>query len=270
MSLKAWLEENRDYFLESDLKYLLKSTFPYFRPWDLSGRDHKLSYGTLEYLNKVKTDYARGIPVAYILGHEEFFGLEFIVTPDVLVPRKETELLVEKALEIISSRETATVLDMGCGCGSIAISIKKNGGENLTVYASDISGKALDVTMENAGKHSVAVNIVNTDLFEGFSAEMFDLIISNPPYVESSGIKGNLRYEPVLALDGGIDGLDCLKRIIERSHVFLRPGGFLILEIGYNQKTFVEDFINSVDEYRIIEWIEDYSRFPRGVVAGKI
>lgn len=269
MSLKAWLKENRDYFLENDLKYLLSSTFPHFCPWDFSGHEHKLSPESLEYLNKVKTDYVKGIPVAYILGHEEFFGLEFIITPDVLVPRKETELLVEKALDIIQSRGPAEILDLGCGCGNIAISIKKNGGEDLTVYASDISERALDISVKNAGKHSAAVNMVKTDLFAGFSQEMFDLIISNPPYVESDRISGGLEYEPFLALDGGKDGMDCLRKVMERAHIFLRPNGFLILEMGYNQKPFVEDIINSAGGYRIIEWIEDYSGLPRGVVAGK-
>jgi release factor glutamine methyltransferase len=176
-------------------------------------------------------------PMQYILGHCEFMGLDFEVNENTLIPRPDTEVLVESAIEAIKKHNCKTVLDMCTGSGAIAVSIAKYTGAKVT--ATDISEKALDVARRNAEKNNVNVNFIKSDLFQNISGK-FDIILSNPPYIESavvdtldSGVKD---YEPRLALDGGDDGLDFYKKIVESAPRFLTNCcGALMFEIGYNQ-----------------------------------
>ena len=176
-----------------------------------------------------------GEPLQYVLGEWEFFGLPFFVDETVLIPRPDTEVLVETALKLLSE-ERKDVLDLCCGSGCIGIALAACGGARVT--AADISADALSITERNARRNGVSVETVQSDLFESISGT-YDLIVSNPPYLTAEEMETrekSLRYEPALALFGGEDGLDCYRRIAAEYRRFLRPGGTLLLEIGMTQK----------------------------------
>ena len=178
-----------------------------------------------------------GEPIAYITGEREFFGLPMFVTPSVLIPRPETELVVEQALTLIAGRRTPKVLDLGTGSGAIAVSIA-HARRDAQVCASDASAEALALASRNASRHAVAVRFVQGDWFIAFAEEQFDLIASNPPYVADADphlTQGDLRFEPQAALHGGADGMDCIRSIAAAARMHLTPGGWLVFEHGYDQ-----------------------------------
>jgi release factor glutamine methyltransferase len=217
-----------------------------------------------------------GEPAAYILGRKEFRGLEFTVTPDVLIPRPDTETLVEAALKMVS--DTISVLDLCTGSGAVAVSLKHER-PGLTVYASDISPKALEVARQNSrrllGEHE-PVTFIESSLFSAFRTQAqdaaprrFDLIVSNPPYVPSAVIptlSREVRREPQLALDGGNDGLDLIRRIINEAQEFLVPRGTLLLEADPGQMETIENILAS-QGYRGIQIFKDLAQRPR-VIGG--
>ncbi|MCK6629392.1 MAG: peptide chain release factor N(5)-glutamine methyltransferase [Anaerolineae bacterium] len=190
-------------------------------------------------------------PVAYIVGHKEFFGLEFEVNPHVLIPRPETELLVETALEIYDLRFTIydfnttsdssqfTIADIGTGSGCIAVSLAKHL-PSVSIFALETSPAALSLARRNAEKHEVAdsITFLSGDLLARLT-EPVDLIVSNPPYVSRSELAAAMpevsRYEPHLALDGGEDGLDVIRLLLPQAREKLKPGGSLLVEIGSTQ-----------------------------------
>jgi release factor glutamine methyltransferase len=181
---------------------------------------------------------AAGEPVAYITGKREFYGMDFVVTPAVLVPRPETELLVDLALERIPSSGSFRILDLGTGSGAVALAIAKCR-PLAQVTAVDISPDATAVVRLNMRRHNVEnVSIVEADWFQGVTGETFDLIVANPPYVARDDPhlnQGDLRFEPPLALVGGEDGLACLRQIIAAASAHLVKGGALLFEHGYDQ-----------------------------------
>ena len=197
-----------------------------------------------------------GKPVSYITGMKEFMGLEFAVNEAVLIPRPETELLVEEAvkeLEAISREAEAVprVLDLCTGSGAIAVSIR-HFVPQAEVTATDLSEEALKVARENAERLTAGgIRFLQGDLFEAFSnlqapgSELFNLIVSNPPYIPAKVIDGLMPdvkdFEPRLALDGGTDGLDIYRRLIPQAAEHLAPGGVLLLEIGFDQGETVPD-----------------------------
>ena len=172
-----------------------------------------------------------------------FYGREFIVTPDVLIPRPETEVLVEQALAWLAAYSAPIipcVLDLGTGSGAIAISIATNNSA-VRVVATDISSRALAVAQQNAERHGVNIRFVESDWFNALPAEKFDLILSNPPYVAHGDphlTEGDLRFEPLQALTDlavGQRGLACIRRIIDDAPLHLNDGGWLLFEHGYDQ-----------------------------------
>jgi release factor glutamine methyltransferase len=199
-----------------------------------------------------------GEPVAYILGHREFYGLDLLVTPDTLIPRPDTETLVEAVLAKIPVAYTAnslydgiSVLDLGTGSGAIALAIAKNRPEVL-LTAVDASIGALEVAKKNAQNLAISnVQFVLSHWFDGLADEnnsyaKFDIIVSNPPYIEQSDIhlsQGDLRFEPISALASGKDGLDDIRQIIDDCLIHLKPQGWLMLEHGYNQAESVADLM---------------------------
>ena len=187
-----------------------------------------------------------GEPIAYILGEREFFGLTFKVTPDTLIPRPETELLVELALQRIPLDEQFCVLDIGTGSGAIALSIAHTR-PDAKVLACDASPAALEVAHENAQRLGVAnVAFVQSDWFAALEAQRFDLIVSNPPYVASGDPhlqSGDVRFEPASALASGDDGLRDIRHIVTHAQAHLQPGGWLLLEHGYNQAARVRELL---------------------------
>ena len=208
-----------------------------------------------------------GEPLQYILGKTEFMGLGFKVNKNVLIPRPETELLVEAAIKYSKGKK---ILDLGTGSGCIAVSLaKKSIGTDIT--AVDISKAALDTAKENARLNGVKVRFLCTELFKGLSNK-FDLIISNPPYVPSLQIESlqpELKYEPLIALDGGVDGLDFYRKIIKDAPNYLNDKGILIMEIGFNQRKDIEKIIGGVKCFNIIEVTKDYNKIDRVIVVEK-
>lgn len=265
MQLKEWVDTNREFFTEHDLRFLLKEKLSIDANL-ISRKDFLLDEANLIDLEEIKRVYTEGLPMAYILEKEEFFGLKFKVNPEVLIPRKETELIVEKAIELIKKNNLKYILDLGCGSANIAIAISKSMENRVNIFSSDISLQALMVAKTNSLSHDADIKLINTDLFEGFKKNCFDLVVSNPPYVGSRDIKDSLKYEPLLALEAGSDGLAIIKKILFQSNLYLKKGGYLIMEIGYNQKELVENMLQNIDSYEIIEWIKDYSGNWRGVI----
>lgn len=192
---------------------------------------------------------ARGVPVAYLTGTKEFFGLEFKVTPAVLIPRPETEVLVERALELARLRELPPqpcILDIGTGSGAIAVALAVHLPE-AAVVATDISAAALAVARENAVRHKVEerINFRQGDLWEALAPGggdslglLFDLVVSNPPYIpepELEKLSPEVKREPRLALAGGLDGLNFYRRLAAGVSTYLAPGGWVLLEVGQGQ-----------------------------------
>lgn len=187
-----------------------------------------------------------GEPIAYLLGEREFFGLTFKVTPATLIPRPETELLVELALQRIPKQGACRILDMGTGSGAIALSIA-HARQNAEVVAVDASEPALEIARFNTQQLNLKnVRLLHSDWFVELQNERFDIIVSNPPYIAAHDVhlaQGDLRFEPRSALASGADGLDDIRRICANAKAHLNPGGWLLLEHGYDQAKLVHTLL---------------------------
>ena len=207
------------------------------------------------------------IPLQYIINKQNFYGLDFYVDESVLIPRYDTENIVDRIVKDCKENKCLSVLDLCTGSGCIAVSLKKCGFEK--VYAADISDKALAVAKHNAKLNNADIIFLQSDLYENFPKEIrFDIIVSNPPYIstdEIARIEKQVRdFEPKLALDGGRDGLDFYKKIINLSKIFLNNKGRLYLEVGYDQSKDVVDLAKK-EGYDNIVIIKDLSGRDRGV-----
>ena len=209
----------------------------------------------------------RGEPMQHITGECEFYGLPFKVTRDVLVPRPDTEHLVEKVIELAQHFERPRIVDVGTGSGAIAV-VLAHTLPAAEITATDLSDSALAVARENAERNNVAAQIhfLQGDLLAPIVGEPFDIVASNPPYVPNSEralIAVEVReYEPALALFGGPDGLDIYRRLIPAAHSALVPGGFITLEIGFTQAEAIEQLLAS-SGFRNIEFTPDLQGIPR-------
>jgi release factor glutamine methyltransferase len=195
---------------------------------------------------------ARGEPIAYLLGEKEFYGLPLAVNPAVLIPRPETELLVELAL----ARKPATVLDLGTGSGAIALAVKKHLPRSRVV-AVESSAAALAVAQRNAVKLGLEVELRHGQWFKPVAGERFDLVVSNPPYVAEGDAhlaQGDLRFEPRSALVSGPDGLDALREITRGAPAYLNPGGWLLVEHGFGQDKAVRELLQESGFGEINTW----------------
>lgn len=232
-------------------------------------------------LNEMVSRRLKNVPIQYITKHQEFMGIDFLVEKGVLIPRSETEILVEKIIKILKKRKIFSnlkIADLGTGTGIIAISIAKFLKNIDIIYAIDISKKALKIAKSNAKKHKCNNKIVFLfgNMFKAFVEKIelnsLDVIVSNPPYIVKddfkllpSEIKDN---EPEIALNGGIDGLRYYREIIEKSSYYLKKDGFLALEIGTKQAKKIKAIISQNRRYkRNIETIKDYSGIDRVIIA---
>ncbi|OIR08937.1 release factor glutamine methyltransferase [mine drainage metagenome] len=217
---------------------LLQHVLEVPRSYLLAHSEHALDEIRQEAYDSLLQRRLQGEPVAYILGEREFFGLSFKVTPDTLIPRPETELLVELALEHIPVRGQFRVLDLGTGSGAIALSIA-HARPGADVMAVDTSEAALQVATENARRLGIAnTRFLRSDWFSGLAGQPYDLIVSNPPYVAAGDVhlsQGDARFEPISALAAGADGLDDIRRIVAQARDFLERDAWLLLEHGYDQ-----------------------------------
>lgn len=210
---------------------------------------------------------AGGEPLQYLTTHQEFFKLDFEVTPDVLIPRPETELIVETALELLKDDPAPYFADIGTGSGCIAISMLQDL-PGARAIATDVSPAALRVAQRNAERHRVTDRLVllESDCFSALDANAsFTLIASNPPYVSADELKAVQRevsYEPRAALAAGSDGLAVIRRLLREAPPFLRPGGYFVFEIGFGQSQAVQRLVDR-RVWKLIEIREDLQRIPR-------
>ena len=249
-TLKETLDEGSAYLLKNKIEnsdldawYLLSHLLGISRAQYFLSYHNKMNESLYkEYMNLIK-QRASHMPLQYILGYQEFMGLKFIVNEKVLIPRQDTDHLVEEVLKVCAKKD---VLDLCTGTGCIIISLAKLGKINRGVGV-DISHDALAVAKENAYKNNVDIEWIQSDLFSRVEG-MFDIIVSNPPYIPTKEIeKLNSQvkdYEPSLALDGKEDGLFFYKKIINNIKNYLKKGGYLFFEIGYDQGEVIKDYAN--------------------------
>lgn len=212
-------------------------------------------------------------PVAYILGCKEFWSMGLHITRDVLIPRPETECLVEKSLEMLAvdaNMKSKLILELGTGCGAVILALASENPRH-SYWATDISINAIRIARQNAMQNDLngKIHFIAGDWFAplGSKTGVFDLIVSNPPYIKSGDL-AQLQpeihaYEPLLALDGAADGLHCLRHIIQSAYRFLKPAGALILEIGHDQKASLKQMIAECGEYEGVSFYQDYSGYDR-------
>ena len=227
-----------------EVQCLLQAVLNVNRAYLMTYPERVLDADVLQRYRELFERRLQGEPVAYLLGEREFFGHAFKVTKDTLIPRPDTELLVELALQRILSQPVRRVLDMGTGSGAIAISIAHERPE-IEVVALDASEAALGVAAENAETLGVRnLRFLKSDWYAAIGSERFDLIVSNPPYVEENDPHlRDLSFEPLGALVSGRDGLDDIRRIVMDALSHLHPGGWLMLEHGYDQAARVRDLL---------------------------
>jgi release factor glutamine methyltransferase len=231
--------------------------------------DEEMPPETLHEFEALIKKRAERVPLQYITGEQEFMGLPFSVNSNVLVPRQDTETLVEEALKV--TEPGMSVIDMCTGSGCVLIAVLKNV-PGVTGAGYDISKQAIIVAKENAKRNEVTAVFERSNLFEDVPAEKVDVIVSNPPYIPSGEIASLMpevsEFEPTLALDGGEDGLDCYRRLISQCGAYLKPGGHLLLEIGCDQGQTVSSMLSEAG-YGDVSVVKDLAGNDR-VVKGTI
>jgi release factor glutamine methyltransferase len=273
------LLNNDEAALEAQL--LLQQVLNVNRAWLIAHADDALQANNHAAFEALLKRRLNGEPIAYILGIREFYGLDLMVTPDTLIPRPDTETLVEAALDKAPDSSSLRrydninmdifkVLDLGTGSGAIALAIAKNCPQ-ARVTATDASEAALEIAKNNAQSLNILnVQFILSNWFDAFSTEKFDLIVSNPPYVEQDDAhlgQGDLRFEPMSALASGVDGLDDIRQIVNSCLVHLKPQGWLMLEHGSNQAELVKDLMAETGLVNIVT-IKDLGNNDR-VTIGK-
>ena len=207
-------------------------------------------------------------PLQYLLHTQPFLGRDFYVDERVLIPRPETELLAERAIAALREHPHPVALDLCCGSGALAVSMSLEV-PGAQVHAADLSPDALAVTAKNAELLGASVTLHQGDLFAAVPEPAFDVIVSNPPYIPSADcltLQEEVRREPLMALDGGADGLDFYRRIASDAPKFLRPGGVLLLEVGFDQ---AEAVMALLADFADVQAHEDYQHIPRMIEARK-
>lgn len=215
------------------------------RSWLIAHDHDELQADVIEVFSSMSAERLKGVPLAYLLGHREFWSLKLKVTRDVLIPRPETELLVEWALELASRYDLESMLDLGTGSGAIALAVQHDA-PHLSVTASDVSESALRVARENAEDLGLPVEFVESSWFDALEQRRWALIASNPPYVAADDAhlkKGDLRFEPATALTDGGDGLSSIREIASNAPNHLEAGGWLLIEHGYDQAADVRSIL---------------------------
>lgn len=220
----------------------------------------------LERLQDIQAKRLAGEPIQYILGNAWFMGLHFAVRKGILIPRRDSETIVEATIRL--APQGATLLDLCCGSGCLGLSIA-HARPDITLTLADISTDAIQVSKQNAARLGLDARLVQTDLFAQLQGDRFDVIISNPPYIPTADIASlarEVRHEPSLALDGGTDGLDIYRRIIPDALCHLASGGLLGLEFGFGQQDDIAALLEQ-HGYRAIQVFNDMEQRPRAAFA---
>ena len=250
------------YVLKKDLNDIL-----------INSKEYMLNYNTQIKLNTIiKKMYKEDYPVEYLLNRSYFYKEEYFVNENVLIPRNDTEILVDKAIEYISKYNLKNMLDMCSGSGCIGISVSKNSDiEKVTLV--DVSKEAINISKKNAKINNVEtkINYINSNLFEKVSKEnKFDIIVSNPPYIKTNKLKDldkSVKYEPKIALDGGVDGLKFYKKILNQSKNYLNNNGYIMFEIGFDELEDIKNIIAKDKSFLLLECIKDYGGNDRVVIC---
>ncbi len=236
----------------------------------IAHRDEPLTHLQESQFQSFVAKRLKGEPVAYILGEREFYSLPFKVTPAVLIPRPETELLVELALAHIPQNTSLQILDLGTGSGAVAITLAKHR-PLACVTAIDQSQEALNVARDNAARLATKnITFLQSDWYQSVKDQIFDIIVSNPPYIAENDIhlqQGDLRFEPVSALASGIDGMTDIRTIVCGAKQHLSPGGWLLFEHGYDQAEACKALLD-LHGFIQTESVDDLAKIPR-VTLGK-
>ena len=227
------LNESRQYVIVNDMKQLDKAK-------------------ERQYFKKIKI-LKKGVPIEHITHQKEFMKLSFFVDKNVLIPRQDTEILVEEVINIAKKNNAKKILDLCTGSGAIAVSLAKYLPQ-AEITAIDISNEALKIAKKNAISNNVEnqITFISSDMFTNLNEEKFDIIVSNPPYIKTNIIEKldtQVQNEPYIALEGGKDGLDFYKKIINESYQYLKCNGYLCLEIGFDQKIDVIELIENIESF---------------------
>lgn len=231
------------------MQYILKETRQYIIVNDMKLLQEENEKQYFYSIDKIKN----GIPIEHITHQKEFMKLNFFVNEDVLIPRQDTEILVEEVIKISKKSGARKILDLCTGSGAIAVSLAKYI-PGVEITAIDISNKAIKTAKRNAVFHQVQdkITFLESNLFQKVGKQKYDLIVSNPPYIKRDVIKKldkQVQKEPYIALDGGYDGLDFYRRIVKEAYQYLKFGGYLCLEIGYDQKDEVMELLEKEHQY---------------------
>ena len=270
---KLILKEKSIKTLDLDIQILMTETLKKDRKFVILNPKKEISNKSLKYFNNLVKKRSKGEPVAYLVKKKYFWKYEFIVSKDVLIPRPDTEVIVEQVLDLTKNKQRLSLLDIGIGSGCILLSILKDK-KNFFGTGIDISKKSLNICKIN-GQNLDIINrlkLFKSDI-DNFRFGKYDLIISNPPYIKENELKYLDReivgFEPLKALNGGIDGLSEINKVINRSSELIKKNGILILEINYNQKRIVKKLL----EYKgffIKKVVKDLSNNDRCIISVKI
>ena len=256
-----------------DSELLLSQATNKSREFIILNLDHDISKKEYDYFKKMVNQRSKGKPIAYLTGKKFFWKDEFLINENVLIPRPDTEVIIEQVLKIYKKKNKVSFLDIGFGSGCILLSILKER-KDFIATGVDISNHALKVCKINAYKLGVKnrVRLFKSDIDKFFKGK-YDLIISNPPYIKNLDLKyldkDVVKFEPRLALDGGLDGISEIRKIINKSSELIKNGGKLILEIAYNQKKEVKQLLKMKGFY-INSVVKDFANNDRCIISTKI
>ena len=265
---KKILKENNFDTYSLDVEVLLMNVTGFSKTQLYLNTDYTLKTEEYEKFKKFFNRRLKNEPIAYIIEKCEFMGMDFLLNNHTLIPRPDTEILVEKAIEIINKNNFNNALDIGTGSGAIAISLAKYC--NINVTALDINNEAIEMAKKNASMNKVKnIEFIQSDIFEKINNK-YDIIVSNPPYIKTEDIKTlekNVKdYEPILALDGGKSGLIFYEKITNNAIKYLNKNGYLMFEIGYDQAKEVKNIMENNNFYNITV-LKDLSGLDRVVFA---
>lgn len=280
MVINLTIKENLEYAIkklkendieECSLKAKLLLSHVLIKPKEflIINEEKNLSEAEQEKFNRLLEQMIDNVPLQYLVNKQEFYGIEFFINENVLIPQPDTEILVEEVINISNRENKKEILDMCTGSGAIAIALSKNI-KNANIIATDISDKALEIAKKNDKENKV--NFIKSDMFENLKNKKFDVIVSNPPYIKTDIIKTlskEVQKEPMLALDGGKNGLNFYRIIINNADKHLNSNGYLCLEIGDDQKEEVVQLLKQ-KKYKEIYSKKDLSGNDRIVVAKNV
>jgi release factor glutamine methyltransferase len=270
--IKDWIKKSANQLSDTseypflEVQVILASILHQSKTWLASHPEDEIKGNDLDQANELLKRISTGEPLSYLTGKQAFFGLDFIVSPDVLIPRPETEILVEECIQWLESNpDKRTMADIGTGSGIIAVTLADHF-EDLQVTAIDISKSAIEIAKKNAAQFHIEeqISFLENNLLEKHSGQYY-LIAANLPYIPTEELRSLpvAKYEPFLALDGGIDGLDKIKELLGQCSVNIRKGGLIILEIQFDQSASVVEMAKRLFPDSTVTIVDDLAKHPR-------